>query len=180
MRDTDGAWSLGPWAPDSYAQIAATRPAAQQDIDMSGPGEAIHEYPPLPPPAPSMAMPSNPSTFQRGAKWTPAPILRLNYQLTRWIILPMNEDELNELIHHAHEDRNMGAITSMKIFAQDAHVAGIGHSPLQSLGLTRWRIPGWVPLDQWSLWATTHPTDPSQMEMLRQDVPINGGVLFEH
>jgi hypothetical protein len=36
------------WAPDLYGQTAAMRPAAQQDVDMSGPGEAINEYLPLP------------------------------------------------------------------------------------------------------------------------------------
>jgi hypothetical protein len=91
-----------------------------------------------------MAAPLNPSTFPRGAQWTPVPIPQPNYQLTRQIISPMNEDEQNELIHHAHEDRDMGAMTSMKIFTWDAHVVGTGHSPLQSLGLTRWRIPEWV------------------------------------
>jgi TolA-binding protein len=71
---TPASWtSLVPeaQAPNSYAQTAATRPAAQQDVDMTGPEEA--NYPPLPPPAPPMAMPSNIPTIPRGAQWTPAP-----------------------------------------------------------------------------------------------------------
>jgi hypothetical protein len=66
----------------------------------------------------------------------------------------------------------MGAVMSMRIFAREAHAAGTNRSPLQSLGLTRWRLPEWVPSDQQSLWATTRPADPSWMEMLRQDAPM--------
>jgi len=157
-------------APTSYAQTAATRPAAQQDVDMTGPEEA--NYPPLPPPAPPMAMPSNLTTIPRGAQWTPAPNPRPNPRLTGRIISPTNEAELTELIRRAHEDKHMGAVLSMRIFARDAHSAGANRSPLQSMGLTRWRLPEWVPSDQRSPWATTRPADPSRMEMPRQDAPI--------
>jgi exonuclease VII small subunit len=153
---TPASWmSLVPeaWAPNSYAQTAATRPAAQQDVDMTGPEEA--NYPPLPPPAPLMAMPLNIPTIPRGAQWTPAPAPRPKPWLTGRIISPTNKDELTELIRRAHDKRNMGAVLSMRIFARDAHSAGANCSPLQSLGLTRWRLPDWLPPDQRSPWATT-------------------------
>jgi hypothetical protein len=125
---------------------------------MSGPEEA--SYPPLPPSAPSIATPLNLSTIPQGAQWTPAS----NTRSTRQIVLPTNEDELTELNCCAHEEKNMGAMISMRIFAQEAHAAGMNCSPLQSLGLTRWRLPEWVPSDQRSLWSATRPADPSQME----------------
>ncbi|KAF8227707.1 hypothetical protein L208DRAFT_1379662 [Tricholoma matsutake] len=170
---TPASWtSLVPkaQAPTSYAQTAATRPAAQQDVDMTGPEEA--NYPPLPPPAPPMVTPSNLPTIPRGAQWTPAPPPRLNPRSTRRIIMPTNEEELTELIRRAHEDKNMGAVLAMRIFAWDAHTVGASRSPLQSLALTRWRLPNWVPPDQRSPWATTRPADPSRMEMPRQDAPV--------
>jgi hypothetical protein len=137
---------------------------------MTGPEEA--NYLPLPPPTPPMATPSNIPTIPQSAQWTPAPTPRLNPQLTGRIILPTNEAELTVLIWRAHEEKNMGAVLSMRIFAQDIHSAGASRSPLQSMGLTRWRLPEWVSSDQQSPWATTWPADPSRMEMLRQDVPI--------
>jgi hypothetical protein len=157
-------------APTSYAQTAAMNPAVQQDVHMSGPEEA--SYPPLPLSAPLMATPSNLSTIPQGAQWTPAPNPRPNTRSTRWIVSPTNKDELTELIRRAHEDKNMGAMISMRIFAQEAHTAGTNRSPLQSLGLTRWRLPEWVPSDQRSPWSATRPADPSRMEMLRQDAPV--------
>jgi hypothetical protein len=84
----------------------------------------------------------------------------------------MNKDELTELICHAHEDKNMGAMMSMRIFTREVHAMGRSHFSLQSLGLTRWRLPEWVPPDQRSPWATTQPADPSHMEMPRQDAPM--------
>jgi hypothetical protein len=157
-------------APTSYAQTVTTNPAEQQDVHMSGPEEA--SYPPLPPSAPSMATPSTLSTITRGAQWTPAPTPRPNPRLTGRIISPTNEAELTELIRRAHEEKHMGAVLSMRIFARDAHAAGANRSPLQSMGLTRWRLPEWVPSDQRSPWSAARPADSSRMEMPRQDAPV--------
>jgi hypothetical protein len=144
-------------APTSYAQTAVTRPATQQDVNMTGPKEA--NYPPLPPPTPLMAMPSNLSTISWGAQWTPATNPQPNTWSTRQIVLPTNEDELTELICSAHKEKNMDAVISMRIFAQEVHAVGMNHSLLQSLGLTRWRLPEWVPSDQRSPWSATQPAD---------------------